>query len=124
MWLINLVENNNGSREPLIQWDSNVAPRGYALCSDEFYDLFYSITEAPGFVNIVVEDDTVKEMTINQKAVDEYLAQPKQEESVITDPIEQLEEENKRLNETLQSQAEQIALLEGCVIELAQQLYS
>ena len=123
MWLIKLETNEDGSREPLIEWDEPAPLWGYALCSQKFYDVFYSHETAKGFVNITVEDDMVIAMELNQEAIDAYLESlnPVEEE---VDIIEKLEEENKKLNEALTAQAEQIALLEGCVIELAQQLYS
>lgn len=126
MYLIQLNANAEGCREPLINWNNTIIPEGYALCPDEFYDVFYSTTPVCGFVDITLnENKFVTSMSVNYTALENYmLAHPVTEEEQPVDIVKQLEEENKKLNETLQSQSEQIALLEGCVIELAQKVYS
>lgn len=73
MKIIRLEANPSGSRPPIQDWTGNELPEGYAYCPEEFVNLFYSTTPA-GFVNIEVTDGTVSNMTINQEALDEYIA--------------------------------------------------
>jgi hypothetical protein len=73
MYIIKIEATKSGSRPPLQRWGASTAPRGYALCSEDFYKVFYS-TNPSGFVNIVVKDGVVTEMTVNQEAIDDYLA--------------------------------------------------
>ena len=75
MYLIKIEASPNGSRPPLQSWDRNVIPDGYALCPDEFAEIFYS-TDPAGFVNITVNYETcrVTSMTVNQEALDAYAA--------------------------------------------------
>lgn len=75
MFIIKLEASENGSRPPLQSFDGNVAPDGYALCPDEFVDIFYS-TSYSGFVDIEFDENTrvVSSMTINQEALDAYVA--------------------------------------------------
>lgn len=81
MKIITLIASESGSRPPLQDWTSTVLPDGYAWCPDEFVEVFYSTSPA-GFVNIAVENDTVVEMTINQEALDKYIAEnPEQPEA-------------------------------------------
>ena len=80
MRIIKLIANESGSRPALQSWTSPALPEGYAWCPDEFAQVFYSTSPA-GFVHITVEDDTVVEMTINQEALDKYIAEhPEQPE--------------------------------------------
>lgn len=85
MYIIKIEATPSGSRPPLQRWNAPTAPEGYALCSDDFYEVFYS-TNPAGFVNIVVEDGAVTEMTINQEAIDNYLANLPEPEDVIPEP--------------------------------------
>lgn len=73
MKIIKLNANKNGSRPPLQEWGKKELPKGYAWCPDEFAKVFYNSTPA-GFVDIVVEDDKVIEMSANQEAFLEYIA--------------------------------------------------
>ena len=73
MYIIQVEPNPSGSRPGLQEWHSNNIPQGYAICPQEFYDIFYS-TNPAGFVNITVRRNTVTEMTINQEALDTYVA--------------------------------------------------
>ncbi len=82
MKIIKTAPNASGSYPALQDWKSKTLPEGYAWCSEEFETIFYSTSPA-GFVDIVVTDDAVTEMTINQAALDEYIAnnpdQPEEE---------------------------------------------
>lgn len=71
MYIIKLEASENGGRPSLQSWTGETAPEGYALCPDEFFDVFYSTTPA-GFVNITVEEGVVTSMTVNQEAVDAW----------------------------------------------------
>ena len=73
MKIIKVKANENGSRPTLQEWNGQTAPKGYAWCPDEFVSVFYS-TAPSGFVNIVVKDDTVVEMSVNEEALAEYIA--------------------------------------------------
>lgn len=73
MYIIKLIANDNGSRPALQTWSRTTPPKGYAICPEEFYEVFYSTTPA-GFVNITVENDVVTSMEVNQEALDAYLA--------------------------------------------------
>lgn len=85
MYIIKLEATNSGSRPPLQSWSGSIAPEGYALCPDNFHDVFYSTSPA-GFVNIVVEDGIVTEMTINQEAIDGYISNLPEPEEIIPEP--------------------------------------
>jgi hypothetical protein len=74
MKIIQLSANESGSRPALQDWDFPTLPEGYAWCPDDFVEVFYS-TSPSGFVNITVENDTVTEMTINQEALNAYIAE-------------------------------------------------
>ena len=73
MYIIKKTANENGSRPPLQSWTKRSMPNGYAICPDEFYDVFYSTTPA-GFVNITVDNDIVTSMEVNQTSLNEYIA--------------------------------------------------
>jgi hypothetical protein len=85
MYIVKREVSSNGSRPPLQAWTFPTVPDGYVLCPDKFRDTFYS-TNPSGFVNIVVEDGIVTEMTINQEAIDSYLASLPEPEEVIPEP--------------------------------------
>ena len=90
MYIIRLETFADGGRSPLQTWDLPTLPEGYAWCPDAFYDVFYS-TDPAGFVNITVTGDTVTEMTVNQAALDAYIAanppQPEEEPDPTADEI-------------------------------------
>lgn len=90
MYIIALEAQGNGARQPLQRWHNPTAPKGFALCPDAFYDVFYS-TNPAGFVHITVEDNTVTAMTVNQAALDAYIAanppQPEEEPDPTADEI-------------------------------------
>lgn len=73
MYIITLDTFADGSRSPMQTWDYPTLPNGYAFCPDEFYGVFYSTTPA-GFVDITIDGDTVTAMTVNQAALDAYIA--------------------------------------------------
>ena len=85
MKIILLTAFESGSRPPLQDWESTTLPDGYAWCPDEFAEVFYSTSPA-GFVNITVEEDTVTEMTVNQEALDAYIASLPEPEPVVVEP--------------------------------------
>lgn len=74
MYIILIDAYENGSRPALQLWNDSPAPFGFALCPDEFYDIFYSTEKVCGFVNITVEDNIVTSMTVNQEALEAYIA--------------------------------------------------
>lgn len=73
MYIITKTAYEDGSRTALQTWDEAKPPEGYAICPDEFYSVFYSTSPA-GFVNITVEGDTVKTMTVNEDTYNAYVA--------------------------------------------------
>lgn len=85
MYIIKIEAAQSGSRPPLQRWRATTAPEGYALCSEDFYKVFYS-TNPSGFVNIVVEDGEVTEMTVNQEAIDNYLANLPEPKEIVPEP--------------------------------------
>ena len=89
MYIIERNANEYGGRSPLQTWDWDL-PEGYAWCPDAFYDVFYS-TNPAGFVHITVEGDTVTAMTVNQAALDAYIAanppQPEDEPEPTADEL-------------------------------------
>ena len=95
MHIIKIKANENGARPALQTWHSPKLPEGYAICPDEFYGVFYSTTPA-GFVNIAVENDTVIEMTVNDSALEAYIAS-------IPEPVVTPEEEIAELKAKLAS---------------------
>lgn len=87
MYIIRIEANENGGRPPLLEWHDSIVPDGYVLCPLEFYDIFYSTSPA-GFVNIEIARGYVKSMTINQEALDQYLADmpdPEPEPETVSD---------------------------------------
>lgn len=74
MYIIRLQATKSGARPPLQPWSSPTAPEDYALCPDEFYDIFYSTSPA-GFVDIEVVDNVVIRMTVKQSDVDAWNAE-------------------------------------------------
>lgn len=92
MNIIKIEPNANGSRPPLQKWVSANIPSGYALCPNNFCDVFYSTSPA-GFVNITIEDNTVVDMTINEEALARYIeenpvVEPQEEEPTAQDDID------------------------------------
>ena len=73
MYIIKIKANENGARPALQTWHSPKLPEGYAICPDEFYRIFYS-TDPAGFVNIEVENGVVVGMTVNDSALEAYIA--------------------------------------------------
>lgn len=72
MYIVMKEPFEHGARPALQSWDGQVAPDGFALCPDEFHEVFYS-TNPAGFVEIEVEDNVVVSMKVNQVALDAYL---------------------------------------------------
>ena len=95
MYIIKKTANDNGSRPPLQIWTKQSIPNGYAICPDEFYDVFYSTSPA-GFVNITVDNDIVASMEVNQTSLNEYIASHKD-----TEPPEQEPTADEILNTLL-----------------------
>ena len=73
MYIIKIKANENGSRPPIQTWNKPTPPDGYAVCPDEFYRIFYS-TNPAGFVDIEVENGVVVGMTVNDAALEAYIA--------------------------------------------------
>ena len=90
MYIVQKKANEYGARAPMQTWGLPTLPDGYAWCPDEFYDVFYSTSPA-GCVNITVKGDTVTAMTVNQAALDAYIAanppQPEEEPDPTADEI-------------------------------------
>ena len=84
MYIIQINANENGARPALQEWHGNIVPDGYAICPQEFYDIFYSTSPA-GFVNIEIARGSVKSMTVNQEALDAYIASLPEPEPQATD---------------------------------------
>lgn len=74
MYIIKKTAYEDDGRPPLQTWDEAKPPEGYAICPDEFCNVFYS-TNPAGFVNITVEGDTVTTMTVNEDAYNAYVAE-------------------------------------------------
>lgn len=83
MKIIKINANEKGARPPLQEWRDKIPPSGYAWCPDDLAAFFVSCM---GFVHIVVEGDTVAEMTANEEARAEYIAG-------LPDPVEPTETE-------------------------------
>lgn len=130
MYLIKTIPFEDGSRPPLQTWDFLTVPEGYYLCPEELHDIFYSTSPA-GFVNITVENNIVTSMSINQKALDTYVASlPKPSDSLENeksetpvDPIIVLQEENKQLKAKITTLEERSMMLEECIVEMANKIY-
>lgn len=86
MKIIQKVAFESGARPALQDWNGK-APEGYALCPDEYAEIFYSTSPA-GFVNITVEDDIVTSMEINQEALDVYVASLPEPTEPVTEPTQ------------------------------------
>lgn len=88
MYIIQKNATENGGRSALQSWSSVNIPNGYALCPDAFFDVFYSTTPA-GFVNIELSGNIVTAMTVNQEALDAYIASHPQEPEETADVAEE-----------------------------------
>ena len=87
MYIVRINANADGSRPPIQTWDKKTPPDNYAICPDDFIDIFYS-TDPAGFVNITVENNTVIEMTVNEEAYNAYIASlPEPEPEPEPEPI-------------------------------------
>lgn len=73
MKIIKITPFENGSRPALQNWNHKTLPEGYAWCPDEFALVFYSTSPA-GFVNIDIKNNIVVSMSLNSKALAEYVA--------------------------------------------------
>ena len=78
MKIILIEAYESGARPALQEWSGEKPPAGFAFCPDAFADVFYS-TNPAGFVNITVEGDTVTAMTVNQAALNAYIAENPEE---------------------------------------------
>ena len=65
MYIIQIKANESGSRPPIQSWSGEIAPDGFAACTEAMRPLF---TDAKGFVNIAVENGVVLSMTENTAA--------------------------------------------------------
>lgn len=83
MKIIKIESFENGARPALQDWNYTDLPEGFAWCPEEFESIFYS-TNPSGFVNITVSNNAVTEMTVNQEALNAYIA----EHPVEPDPVE------------------------------------
>ena len=95
MYIIKIKVKDNGARPPIQTWNKPTPPEGYAVCPDEFYGVFYSTTPA-GFVNIEVGNGVVVGMTVNDAALEAYIAS-------IPEPVITPEEEIAELKAKLAS---------------------
>lgn len=89
MYIIRKNAYENGARPAIQTWTNNIIPNDYAICPEEFIDIFYS-TDPAGFVNITIDNNIVTSMEINQEAYDAYISlltpiEPAPEEDVIED---------------------------------------
>ena len=73
MYIIKTEPYESGARPSLQTWNKPTPPSGYVLCPEEFKDIFYSTSPA-GFVNIEIQHNIVTDMTVNQEALDAYIA--------------------------------------------------
>lgn len=96
MYIIKIKAKENGARPPIQTWNKPTLPEGYAVCPDEFYRIFYS-TDPAGFVNIAVKNGVVVGMTVNDSALEAYIASIP--EPVIT-PEEEIAELKAKLAAT------------------------
>lgn len=128
MYIITLAPQEDGGRPALQTWDEITPPEGYALCPEEYHDVFYS-TNPAGFVNIEVEDGVVTAMEVNQEAYDAYVAanpaEPETDPKPTTEErIATLEAENKLLTQQVEALSGQNDFLEECIVEMAGIVYA
>lgn len=114
MYYIHPTTPNHGN--PMSQPFPNCITLPDALLSD------YLATR--GFCNITVEDGVVTALTVNQEALDAYLAEFPDVEPEKPVTMEDLQAENKRLTAKLSMQAEQQTMLENCLLEMADIVYA
>lgn len=107
MYIIQLEATKNGARPALQSWTSLTAPHGFALCPDEFFDIFYSTSPA-GFVTINVENGIVTSMEVNQEYVDAYVASLPE--------VEETEEELSQLDK-IEAQVTYTAVMTDTLLE-------
>lgn len=113
MYIIALNSDSNGSRPPIQTWSGVNPPEGYALCPDEFYDIFYSTEKACGFVNITVDNNIVTSMEVNQEAYDAYIEYL----NSLPDPVEPVDPVVELQNQVAEL-SDQLAETDEAAIEL------
>lgn len=76
MYIIQIKPSESGARPPLQSWDSSNQPEGYAFCTEEQKDVFYSSTPG-GFVDVKFKKvdgyQVVDTIEVNQAAVDKWI---------------------------------------------------
>lgn len=75
MYIIKIKPSESGSRPPLQTWDNPNLPDGYAYCTEEQKDVFYSSSPA-GFVDVTFKEvegyQGVDTIAVNQTLVDRW----------------------------------------------------
>ena len=88
MYIIRKEAYENGSRPALQTWAERTPPEGYAICPEEFIDIFYS-TEPAGFVTLEIINNVVISMDVNKEAYEAYaalLVEPEPEPEPVVEP--------------------------------------
>lgn len=114
MYYINSQGPNHGN--PMGQPFPNCITLPDALLSD------YLATR--GFCNITVEDGVVTALTVNQEALDAYLAEFPDVEPEKPVTMEDLQAENKLLKEQVSALSTQADFHEECLVEMANIVYA
>lgn len=70
MEIIQIQENENGSRPPIQTWQYEEVPEGFCAIECDT-SVFYDFR---GFVHLTIKDGVCTEITGNQEALDAYLA--------------------------------------------------
>lgn len=134
MYIIRTIANEIGRYKSIQEWTETKAPGGFSLCPDEFYEKF---CDSDGFVTLFIdENNIVTSMETNTEALEAYLAslpEPDPEEVVpsVEDKLTALEQsnaelstQNKLLTEQIAALTEQMEFYEGCIVEMAEQIYA
>ena len=87
-------------------------------------DLLSDYIETRGFCNIIVKDNVVTDLTVNQEALDAYLAEYPDVEPEKEITITDLKQENKLLKAQVQAASDRSDFLEDCIAEMATLVYN
>lgn len=114
MYIIKIEPYENGARPPLQSWNSANQPDGFAFCDETTKEVFYS-TNPAGFVNIEIGEahgyKVVTKTTVNQEALDAYIASLPEPEEVIPEPTQL---------DRIEAQTAYTAMMTGTTLEEAE----
>jgi len=113
MNIIKIEQNSNGSHAN--QFNASVCPSGWAIIPQSM-----TIPQSFPFVDLVVDGNTVSEMTEREVPP----VEPIEPIPTTEDRVAELEKENKLLKAQAKMADEQMSFLEDCLLEMADIVYA